>query len=250
MVATGAAVLALAGCGSTHGPGAPSSGVGTVIDRPVPSSVESLPLRDPAGHTVTLEGFHGKTVLISDSMTLCSEDCPLDTANVVAAARAADAAGLTDKVEFLTVTVDPARDDRRHLTAYRNLYDPHHELPNWQLLTASQADLTALWKYLGVYWQRIPEDSPPDHDWLTGKPLTYDIEHADEVLIFDPHGDERYIISGHAHVPASDGLPSMMRGYLSPEGRHHLLEPGADTWTSGDVLRALSWLSGQRVSAS
>jgi protein SCO1/2 len=186
-------------------------------------------------------------VVISDSMTLCSEDCPLDTANVVAAARAADAAGLTDKVEFLTITVDPARDDARHLTAYRKLYDPHGQLPNWQLLTGSQADITRLWKYFGVFWKKVKEESPPDHDWLTGKPLTYDIAHSDDILMIDSKGNERYVIQGHAHVPDSGGLPAKMRAYLSPEGKRHLLQPGDATWTPSDVLQGVSWLSGHEV---
>jgi protein SCO1/2 len=249
VLASVVATFALAGCGS-HGPAAPDSGVGTAIDRPVPSSIGSLPLRDAAGHTTNLDAFEGKTVVISDSMTLCSEDCPLDTANVVAAARAVVAAGLADKFEFLTITVDPARDDARHLTAYRKLYDPHDQLPNWQLLTGSQADITRLWKYFGVYWQKVKEASPPDHDWLTGKPLTYDIAHGDEVLMFDPKGHERYVISGHAHVTESGGVPTKMRDYLSPEGRRHLLRPGAGTWTPKDVLEGLSWVSGHEVSGS
>lgn len=243
------AALVLAACGSSHAPAAPT-GAGTVVDRPVPAGISSLPLRDADGHRVTLADFRGKTVVVSDSMTLCSEDCPLDTANVVAAATAADRAGLADKVEFLTITVDPARDDPRHLTAYRRLYDPHQQLPNWQLLTGSRADITRLWKYLGVYWERVAEGSPPDHDWLTGKPLTYDIAHADEVLMFAPSGAERYVISGHAHVPGGAGLPGTLRAFLSPEGRRHLLRPGAATWTPSDVLAGVSWLTGQPVAAS
>jgi protein SCO1 len=242
------ATFALTGCGS-HGPAEPTSGVGTAIDRPVPSAISSLTFHDPSGKQVSLDSLHGKTVVISDSMTLCSEDCPLDTANVVSAARAADAAGLTDKVEFLTITVDPARDNAAHLTAYRKLYDPHDQLPNWQLLTGSQADITALWKYFGVYWQKVKEDSPPDHDWLTGKPLTYDIAHSDDVLMIDPKGNERYVIQGHAHVPDSGVVPAKMRAYLSAEGKRHLLRPGAATWTPADVLQGVSWLTGHEVRA-
>jgi protein SCO1/2 len=249
-VTTLASALLLTACGSSHAPSAPVGGGGTVLDRPLPSAIESLPLRDADGHPVTLSDFRGKTLVVSDSMTLCTEDCPLDTANVVAAATAADAAGLTDKVEFLTITVDPARDDSRHLTAYRKLYDPHHQLANWQLLTGSQADITQLWKYLGVYWERVKEDSPPDHDWLTGKPLTYDIAHADEVLMFDPKGVERYVVSGHAHVTGTNGLPSRMRAYLSPAGRRHLLRPGAATWTPANLLAGVSWLTGHHASLS
>jgi protein SCO1/2 len=153
-------------------------------------------------------------------------------------------------VEFLTITVDPARDDPHHLTAYRRLYDPHDQLPNWQLLTGSQADITALWKYFGVYWEKVAEDKPPDHDWLTGKPLTYDIAHADEVLMLDQQGRWRYVISGHAHVTSVDGLPGRMRSFLSADGRRHLLRPGSATWTPDDVVQGLSWLTGKKIAGS
>jgi protein SCO1/2 len=218
-----------------------------MIDRAVPSPISSLRFRDSRGHVVTLDSFRRKTVVISDSMTLCSEDCPLDTANVTAAARAADAADLADKVEFLTITVDPARDNRRHLEAYRKLYDPHDNLPNWDLLTGSPASLTKLWKYFGVFWKKVPEDSPPDHDWLTGKPLTYDIAHSDDIVMIDPSGQERYVIQGHAHVTTSRQVPQTMRGYLSPQGRRHLYRPGPATWTPSDVLQGVSWLTGHAV---
>jgi protein SCO1/2 len=213
----------------------------------VPARIDSLHFEDPTGKTVSLASFRGKTLVVSDSMTLCSEDCPLDTANVLAAARATDAAGLAGKTEFLTITVDPKRDTPRRLAAYRKLYDPQHQVSNWMLLTGSQHDISALWHYLGVYWHKVPEDNPPDHDWLTGKPLTYDIQHADEVLMFDADGHERYVISGHAHVVAKDSLPSTMRRFLSAEGRRHLNRPGGTAWTPQDVLRGVSWLTGHRV---
>ncbi|HEX4471558.1 MAG TPA: SCO family protein [Nocardioides sp.] len=241
-------VMVLGACGSSGPPAPESGGVGTVVDRAMPSSIGALRLRDSSGHVVSLDSFHGKTLVISDSMTLCSEDCPLDTANVTAAAKAADAAGLGDKVEFLTVTVDPARDDRHHLDAYRGLYDPHRQLPNWELLTGDQSTLTELWKYFGVFWKKVPEASPPDHDWLTGKPLTYDIAHSDDVLMIDPSGHERYVIQGHAYVSASGRVPATMRSYLSPAGRRHLYRPGDATWTPGDVLQGVSWLTGRHVS--
>jgi protein SCO1/2 len=239
--------LVLAGCGSSSPPAPRSGGVGTVVDQQVPASIGSLRLHDAAGHDVSLDDLQGKVVVISDSMTLCSEDCPLDTSNVTAAARAVDAAGLSGKVEFLTVTVDPARDDSRHLTAYRKLYDPHDQLSNWRLLTGSRAEIAELWKYFGVFWAKVPEDTPPDHDWLTKKPLTYDIAHADDVLVLDTSGHERYVIQGHAHVPLSGSVPAKLRAYLSDLGQRHPLDPGAKTWTPDDVLAAVSWLTGKKI---
>jgi cytochrome oxidase Cu insertion factor (SCO1/SenC/PrrC family) len=242
------AAVAISGCGATSAsPAAPDAGVGTALDRQLPGAIETLPLRDPSGHRVTLGSFGDKTVVISDSMTLCSEDCPLDTANIVAAARAADSAGLTSKVEFLTITVDPSRDNARHLTAYRKLYDAAGRLRNWQLLTGSQRQITRLWKYFGVYWHRVPQGNPPPRDWLTGRPLTYDVQHADEVLLLDPHGHWRFEISGHANVPVARAVPARMRGFLSPQGHRHLGRPGAAAWTPDDVLQAVAWLTGRQI---
>ena len=244
-----AGVLSLVSCGSdSPAPSAP--GAGTALDVRVPGVVASMRLRDAAGHPVTLASFHGKTVVISDSMTLCSEDCPLDTANVTAAIRSADGAGLTDDVELLTITVDPRRDDPDHLTAYRKLYDPARELPNWTLLTGSPTQIARLWKFFGVYWHRVPPGKPPDHDWLTGRPLTYDVEHDDAVLLLDPKGHWRFVLTGHAHVADRSAVPHRMRSFLSPAGQRHLTRPTAATWTTGDVLRAVGWLTGHPVTPS
>ena len=145
---------------------------------------------------------------------------------------------------FLTVTVDPGRDTPRRLTAYRRLYDPHHRLSNWMLLTGSPTDIARLWKYFGVYWKKVPQGKPPDRDWLTGRPLTYDVEHADEVLMLDANGHERYVISGHAHVAGSRNVPARMRHFLNGTGRRHLYRPGAATWTWNDVLQGVRRIAG------
>lgn len=248
-----ATALIVGGCASSHGstePAALTHGVGTTLDRALPQSIADLPLRDPEGHTVTLRSFAGRTLVLSDSMTLCSEDCPLDTANVVSAARATDAAGLTDKTEFLSITIDPARDTPHRLAAYRRLYDRGRTLPNWQLLTGSKADIARLWHDLGVWYHRVPEARPPDRDWLTGKPLTYDVAHSDEVFVFDDHLHERLVMSGHAHVPHSSSVPPRLRTFLSRLGHRHLAAPGPDTWTAQDVTQAVGWLTGTRISGA
>jgi len=245
-----AVVPALVSCGSNPDPAPPAPQVGTTMDRPLPADVAAVPLRDASGHRVTLASLAGKTVVVSDSMTLCSEDCPLDTANVTSAARSTDAAGLTGDVEFLTITVDPRRDDSHHLRAYRKLYDPRDALSNWRLLTGTPAQIARLWKFFGVYFHRVPPDQPPDHDWLTGRRLSYDVEHDDAVLVLDPQGHERFVITGHAHVADRSAVPDRMRSFLSPAGHRHLDRPDAATWTTADVVQAVGWLTGHRVPAS
>lgn len=242
------AALVLAGCAASRGAvgehhrAGPGRDVGTRMDFPVDRAITRIPFRNARGEQTTLADYAGKVVVISDSMTLCQEDCPLDTANVVAAARAADRAGLTDRVEFLSVTVDPGRDDRRHLAAYRKLYARGSALPNWQLLTGTKQHIARLWKYFGVYYQRVPADQPPDDDWLTGEPMTYDVEHADEVIFLDARQHERFLISGHAHVSRATGLPGRIRHFLSDEGKENLRRPGGQAWTPQQVEETVRWL--------
>lgn len=242
---------ALAGCGgsaASSGPTAPGRNVGTRLNAPMAQQVMSLPLTDAQGHRTTLGSFDGKVVVLYAAMTSCTSDCPLDTANIVSAARATDRAGLSKKVEYLSVTIDPARDTPQRLAAYRKLYAAPDQIPNWQLLTGTQQDIAALWKYLGVYWKRVPYKKPYPKDWQTGKPVTYDVEHADEVFLIDGHGHERFVISGYAHVPRVSAVPAKLRGFLDRQGVRHLNEPGMDAWTPEDVLKGVSWLTGQEVS--
>jgi cytochrome oxidase Cu insertion factor (SCO1/SenC/PrrC family) len=168
----------------------------------------------------------------------------------VSAARAADAARLSKRVEFLSITVGPGREAPHRLAAYRKFYDPGHRFANWELLTGPRAHITRLWRQLGVFWTRVPEDTPPDRDWLTHRLLTYDIAQADEVIAFDGRGHERFVISGHSHVPKSGDVPAKMRTFLNDQGRRHLYHPDAEAWTPGDVLQAVGWLTRHRVSSS
>ena len=69
--------------------------------------------------------------MISDVMTLCQESCPLDTANVVAAARPVERAGLDSKVVFLSITIDPGRDTVAQLAAYRSSTRRHRPTGSW-----------------------------------------------------------------------------------------------------------------------
>jgi protein SCO1/2 len=207
-----------------------------------------LPFIDQSGASRTLASFHGKVLVVSDAMTLCQETCPLDTANVVAAARAVTAAGLGDRIAFASITVDPQRDDRAKLAAYRGLFAPAPA--NWVLLTGSPDSVAALWRYLGVYYETVPETSPPASDWLTGRPLTYDVTHADLVFFIDENGHERFVIDGPAHVATGAAMPDALRRFLNDEGQRNLAQPDAQTWTVGQALQILGWLTGRSISNS
>jgi protein SCO1/2 len=226
---------------ATHaGIAQPGSGVGTEMDDALPARILDLPLVDQDGKPADLASFHGKILMISDTMTLCQETCPLDTADLVQTARELDADGLAGKVEFLTITIDPTRDTPAQLAAYRNLYQP---VPaNWQALTGSASAISALWKYFGAYIQKVPEGSPPDVNWRTGANLTYDLDHSDEIFFVNASATERFLLEGMGHVAAGTAVPEAMKKYLDAQGLANLNAPASDGWTVPQALETLSWL--------
>ena len=49
---------------------------------------------------------------------------------------------------------------------------------------------------------RVPQGKPPDVDWLTHKPETFDVQHTDALFFIDPAGQERIVDEG---MPEVDG---------------------------------------------
>jgi len=207
----------------------------------------SLPLTDVAGQVRHLSDFAGRVVVISDGMTLCQETCPLDTATVVQTAHRIDAAGLADKVQFLTITVDPQRDTVPQIAAYRKLYAASGTLPNWTVLTGSPATISLLWKHFGVYTKKVREDNPPAKNWRTGQTLSYDIEHSDEVFFLDGKGNERFVLEGAPVVQNKSEIPTVMYHFLSKQGRHNVAHPQATDWTEAQAVQVLSWLLNKHI---
>ena len=238
------------GASTTSGPGA---GIGTQLDARMDPALMRLPLRDASGKPVQLAQIAGKVLVVSDSMTLCQETCPVDTATIVETARDVEKAGLGDQVEFLSITVDPRRDTTTQLAAYRTMYpDPPKD---WKLLTGAPTVLDQWWDALGVWRQATPESKihepgPTPRSWRTGKKLTYDVGHSDEVFFFDGKQHERFVLEGPAHVVDPTMLPKRLRSFLNEEGRKNLAHAPQGAWTEQQALQVLSWLTGHRLRAS
>jgi protein SCO1 len=156
--ALAASALVVTACASGPGaPGPPSAYLGTVVDAPVPPSVADLPLTTDAGQVTSLAAWHGQVVVLSDFLTLCQETCPLTTGNLLMMDRAVTAAELGRRVHFVELTVDPGRDTPSRLRAYRKLIGAP---ANWSLLTGSPAVIGQIWRYFGVWYQRVAEGNP------------------------------------------------------------------------------------------
>jgi protein SCO1 len=239
--------LLLAACGAGSVP-APGQALGEQLDLPVPSSVLHTPLVSSDGRHVDLAAFRGKVLVISVMMTLCQEVCPLDTANVVASARAVERAGLGDKVQFASITIDPQRDTPPRLRAYRELFAPAPA--DWTLLTGDKAALSTLWRDFGVYVHKVPEQKPAARDWLTGKPLTYDLTHSDQVFFIDGRGHLRFFLDGVPHVARGAQMPKELQRFMSSTGHRNVNHPPSDAWDLPQALEVLSWLTNHQIPQS
>jgi len=244
------ALVALAACSSTVAaapPGAsprPTPSNGTVFDKAIPASVSDIGFVNQSGAKVTLASLRGKTVVLTDFLTLCQEICPLTSANFRAVTDAVAHAGLASKVELVEVTVDPQRDTPARLAAYQKLFGAR---PNWEFLTGTPQQVKQLWGALGVAYGRVPEPKGPlPIDWLTHKPLHYDVNHQDIVFVLGADGREKWLVDG---TPNTSGKqpPTTLKKFLDAQGLTNLAHPGNGSWSAADVEQALSYVTGHAI---
>ena len=230
-------------CGARHGEAAAAGAmpdVGTSLDAPVPAAVLSAPLTDSRGRPATLGAFRGKVLVISDVMTLCQESCPLITASMVSAARRLNGTPRGAGVEFVSITIDPVRDDARHLRGYERQFGA---LPNWTLLTGSPAVVDRLWHTLGVWRHRTRLVAPYPRDWLTGAAVTTDIAHTDELIFVDGDQNFRYEMDGYGHVPRA-AIPDRIYHFMDRLGHRNAAAQDPGSWTPAQVSDVTDWLLG------
>ena len=260
------AALLLAGCGATSpvsssgstqatapttlasGDSSAAAGGGTFLNVAVPANVLNAPLQDAAGKTFTLASLKGRIVVLSNFLTTCHDICPLTSANMRDIAGAVKAAGLSDKVAVVEATVDPARDTPERLAAYQALYGG----PTWTLATGAPASLDALWQFLGVPATKVPfsakELATMPKDWQTGKVTTYDMQHADIVVIIGADGHWRWMDLGSPGTTAAK-VPARLRAFLSDDGKANLANPEQVAWTVPAVISALNALGGTAIAS-
>lgn len=204
--------------------------------------MRSLPLIDQDGTTITLDALAGQTIVLADFLTTCQEVCPLTTADLRLADQAFLHAGLGSRVRIIEATVDPWRDDPARLAAYQKLFGAE---PNWSFVTGTPEHLASLWRFFGVAFQKTAQSSgPAPKDWLTGKPLTYDVTHQDVVAVIDPRGHERWVVSGLPRVGTEAAVPDTMQRFLNETGRANETAPPGPVWTAHDLEQAVAAVDG------
>ena len=129
-------------------------------------------LVDHTGQTVTEESFDDRYLLVYFGYAYCPDICPTE---LLIMGQAVDELGdLSDEVQPLFVTVDPARDTVEYLAEYVPTFHPR-----LVGLTGSDEQINAAVKAYRVFY-RLNE---PDEDG------NYLVDHTSYVYFMDPDGD-------------------------------------------------------------
>ncbi|GMA51214.1 SCO1 protein [Alicyclobacillus contaminans] len=101
---------------------------------PVLGQAQDFTLINTAGRSVTLSTTNGKVRLLTFIYTRCGSVCPITTYTMAEVQRRLQASGVfPNKVEFISVTIDPAHDTPQVLAKYAAEY--HADLSGWEFLT-------------------------------------------------------------------------------------------------------------------
>lgn len=163
---------------------APAGGASPLADiGPAPAVV----LTDAAGKPFDLARLRGKAVLVSFVYTTCGGTCPATTYTLTRVRRALERAGLWGKrVEFVSITLDPARDRPEVLAEYARIYDA--DPGTWHFLTGpadAVARVIAAWDM-----------------WVKPGPAGA-LDHPSRIFLLDPVGRQREIYSLEFLRPAA-----------------------------------------------
>ena len=213
---TAAAMLsvltALAGCGASASSGSPAgmqanpaSGAAEMnpnID--LGSSLGAQPAPDiklvnQFGQPMSLSQFRGKVVMLGFEDSECTTVCPLTTQSMLQAKQMLGAAG--DQVQLLGVDANPTATSVADVLAYSRA---HGMVNQWDFLTGSLAQLTAVW---GAYHIAVQVEKGQ-------------IDHTPALFVIDRSGREQklyltqmaYSSVGQSAQVLADELSSLLPG--------------------------------------
>jgi protein SCO1/2 len=219
---------------------------GTILDVPIPANILAIPLTGADGKIFTLGSLKGKTVVMTDFLTTCNDICPMTSVNMREIGDAFKMAHLSSTYMGLEVSVDPKRDTAPRMKAYQALYADS----SWTVASPSQAGLNNFWGWFGVSTMQQPSDKGVV-DWQTGKPVTYDVAHADVALIIGPNSHYRWLDLGSPQITLRkvSSVPNKLYTFLSAGGKANLVKPEEPSWTTGAVYGALHEIFKVKVGA-
>ena len=126
-------------------------------------------LSDADGREHSLADWRGKYVMLFFGYVYCPEVCP---SALVRAAEVRNALGADrDRIQVVTVTLDPERDTPAQIRDYAAAFDP-----SFVGLWGTPERIKEVAKEFRVYYQKVPTGS------------SYSIDHTALTFLFDPEG--------------------------------------------------------------
>ena len=127
---------------------------------PVIREAPSFALIDQDERPRKLEDYRGKVLLVSFVFTTCSGTCPATTHRMARIFHEVEKKDWKNRVQFLSITLDPERDRPEALRGYRKLYDI--ESPGWAFLTGPVETVNAETAKWGM-WAKPSANGQLDH---------------------------------------------------------------------------------------
>ncbi len=148
-----------------------------------------------------LDRLRGKAVVVSFIYTTCNGSCPATTHNLYRVQQALKEAGLWGRqVEFVSISLDPARDTPEVLRRYAKIYgtDP----AAWHFLTGPPDRVSRVIASWGM-WARVGPSGVLDH--------------PSRIFLIDPRGRQREIYNLEFLTP--EGVLQDVRTVLQEDSR-------------------------------
>lgn len=150
----------------------PAPATKTAVLYPSPRAVPPFSLVKADGTPLTAADWRGRWNLVFIGFTHCPDVCPNTLAVFRQVWGVLERQGLTRRLRFDFVSVDPARDTGERLAEYTGFF---HK--DFTAATGSDEELTRFTRALGLVYARVP-----------GEGDSYTVDHSASVVIIDPEG--------------------------------------------------------------
>lgn len=165
---------------------------GMVMQSPQPAP--DFTLTTHQGQRLSLSDLHGRLVVLYFGYTFCPDVCPTTLAEWAQAMRLLGPKA--DQVQFIMITVDPARDTAAKLGAYLAHFDPR-----FIGLVGSEDEIARIATLYGIYYQKHDEGGD-----------NYLVDHTATQTVIDREGYIKLIFPfGTKAADIADDLAYMLR---------------------------------------
>jgi protein SCO1/2 len=173
---------------------------GTLLSQPKPLLPFMLTAQD--GNSFTLDNLRGHWTFMAIGYTSCPDICPTLMMTFKTIDRKINSEGMKPFVDFLFISVDPARDTPEKLGSYVRYFNPRFRGATGR----SDEEIRTLTGQLGLFYRRADG----------GTSETYLVDHSASIMLINPSGELNAIFSS-PHDPdiISEDFATIKASYKS-----------------------------------